>query len=289
MRSGSTVLRRRSSGREYRGAAPKAFGGSLDSISTKPIRLTDPEPVRGFLEADPVGNAFAWHWAFQQRDRDIAADQLPPRAVFSLSHGTPPITFRFGSLTAKNSEAAETVLQAATPGPAFVLITDLGLLDALPSRAHVVHVRPAWLHQLDSKDFVNVQEHEIRPVPVEWAPTVANLWEPEWDAVPYVRSRLEDGPSVGIFDGERLVAWYATHIETNRVAVMGFLHVLEEYRHRGYASSLSSALSKEIFRAGKIPACHVYADNESSLRLMASLGLWRVKQHAFVEVEFGDR
>jgi len=233
-----------------------------------------------------VVNAFGWHWAFQQRNRDVAADQLPPRAVFTLGHGTPPITFRFGSLAANNSKAAETVLQAATPGPAFVLISDLGLLDALRARADVAHVRSAWLHQLDSKDFVDVQEHEVRPVPAIWAPTIANLWEPEWDAVPYVRSRLEDGPSVGIFDREKLIAWYATHIVTDRVAMMGFLHVLDEYRHQRYARSLSCALSQEIFRDGKIPACHVYADNEPSLRLMNSLGLRRVREQAFVEVTF---
>ena len=269
--------------------ATKAFGGSPDSIPTNLIRLNDPEPVRGFLEADPVGNALVWHWAFQQRDRDVAADQLPPRAVFTLSEGTPPITFRFGSLTATDPRAAETVLQAAAPGPAFVLVTDLGLLDALRARADVIDVRIAWLYQLDSEDFVDAQEHEIsRPVPAKWAPEIAKLWEPEWEAAPYVRSRLESGPSVGIFDGDRLVAWYATHVVTDRVAVMGFLHVLDEYRHRGYARSLSCALAKEIFRSGRIPACHVYADNEPSLRLMDSLGLRRVKEQAFVEVEFRE-
>ena len=286
MRSASTVPRRRSWDREPSDPAAKAFGGSLDSVHTKPIRLTDPEPVRGFLEADPVGNALVWHWAFQQRNRDVAADQLPPRAVFTLSHGTPPITFRFGGLTAADAGAAESVLQAATPGPAFVLVTDLGLFDALRGRADIAHVRTAWLYRLDTEDFVDVQEHEVRPVPANWAPAIAKLWEPEWEAAPYVQSRLESGPSVGIFDGERLVAWYATHVVTDRVAVMGFLHVLDEYRHRGYARSLSCALSKEIFRAGKIPACHVYSDNEPSLRLMDSLGLRRVRQQAFVEVTF---
>ena len=260
-------------------------GVSIPS-STQPVRIDDPNRVRGFLEADPVANALAWHWTFQQRDRDVHADRLPPHALLTLSHGTPPMDFRFGTVTATDADAAETVLQAATPGPAFVMITDLGLLDALRARAHVVGVRPAWLYRIDREDFVDVQEHEVRPVPVSFAPMIAKLWEPEWEATPYIRSRLESGPSVGIFDGDELVAWYGTHMVTDRVAVMGFLHVLDEYRHRGYARSLSCALVKEIFRGGRIPACHVYADNEPSLNLMDSLGLRRVKQQAFVEVEF---
>ena len=260
-------------------------GVSIPS-STQPVRIDDPNPVRGFLEADPVANALAWHWTFQQRDRDVHADRLPPRALLTLSHGTPPMDFRFGTVTATDAHAAETVLQAATPGPASVMITDLGLLDGLRARAHVVGVRPAWLYRIDREDFVDVQEHEVRPVPVSFAPMIAKLWEPEWEATPYIQSRLESGPSVGIFDGDRLVAWYGTHMVTDRVAVMGFLHVLDAYRHRGYARSLSCALMKEIFRGGRIPACHVYADNGPSLRLMDSLGLRRVKQQAFVEVEF---
>ena len=242
--------------------------------------------MRPFLESDPVGNAFVVNWAFHQRDRDVFADQLPPRAVLTAGHGTPPMTFRFCGLAARDAGAAEVVLQGAAPGEAFLFISDLGLLDAVRARANRVHVRPAWLYRVDQEDLVDAQAHEVRPVPVSSAPMIAKLWEPEWDAVPYIRSRLESGPSAGIFDGDRLVAWYGTHIVTDRVAVMGFLHVLDEYRHRGYARSLSCALAKEIFRSGRIPACHVYADNEPSLRLMDSLGLRRVKRQAFIEIDF---
>ena len=74
-------------------------GVSIPS-STQPVRIDDPNRVRGFLEADPVENAFAWHWTYQQRDRDVHADRLPPRALLTLSHGTPPMDFRFGTVTA---------------------------------------------------------------------------------------------------------------------------------------------------------------------------------------------
>lgn len=253
---------------------------------TKPIHVDDPEAVRGFLESDPVGNAFVVNWALHQTARDLYADRIPPRAVFTSSEGAPPITFRFCGLSAMDAKAADVVLEAAAPGEAFVFLPDLGLLDAVRRHANVVDFRPAWLYRLDPESFVDVQEHEVRPVPLSNAAMIAKFWEPEWDAKPYIRSRLESGPSVGIFDGDRLVAWYGAHIVTDRVAVMGFLHVLDEYRHRGYARSLSCALSKEIFRGGRIPACHVYLDNEPSLHLMDSLGLQRVKQQAFLEVDF---
>jgi len=262
------------------------LAGASIPPGTKPIHVDDPELVRGFLESDPVENAFTVNWALHQTDRDVYADRLPPRAVFTSSHGTSPITFRFCGLAATDAKAADAVLESAAPGEAFLFLPNLGLLDAVRRHANPVHVRPAWLYRLDPESFVDAQEHEVRPVPPSNAALIAKLWEPEWDAAPYIRSRLESGPSVGIFEGDRLVAWYGSHIVTDRVVMMGFLHVLDEYRHRGYARSLSSALSKEIFRGGRIPACHVYLDNEPSLHLMDSLGLQRVKQQAFVEVEF---
>jgi ribosomal protein S18 acetylase RimI-like enzyme len=257
--------------------------------ATDPIRVDDPESVRDFLESDPIEKAFPLYWTFHRDNRDIYADGLPPRAVLTMGHDSPPFGFRFCTLAARDAETAGGVLGAASPGPASLFVSDLGLLDTVKSYAEVESVRPAWLYRLDPEDFVDAQAHEVRAVPFTAAPLIVRLWDPEWDAVPYVRSRLESGPSFGIFEGDRPVAWYATHAVTDRVTVMGFLHVLDEFRHRGYARSLSCALIKEIFRTGRIPACHVYIDNEPSLRLMDSLGMRRVKQQAFVEVEFRHR
>jgi len=254
--------------------------------ATQAIHVDDPASVRAFLESDPVENAFAWHWAFQQRGRDLYVDRIPPPTILTESHANPPITFRFSVLAGADRESARIVLQAARPGEAFLMLQNPELIDVVRARANAVAIRPAWLYRLDRENFRDVQAHDVRPIPASWAAKIANLWEPEWDAVPYVRSRLEAGPAVGIYDGDELVAWYATHISTDRVAVMGFLHVLDKYRHRGYARSLSCALSKEIFRQGKIPACHVYEENTPSLALMDSLGLTRIKRQAFVQASF---
>jgi len=77
------------------------------------------------------------------------------------------------------------------------------------------------------------------------------------------------------------VAWYLTHLETEHIVMLGFLYVLEEHRHKGYAKSLSCALIKQAFARGKIPACHVYTDNAPSIRLMESLGFHRVCTQAW--------
>jgi len=248
--------------------------------------VENPETIRSVVERDPVETSFLSYWVFHQLARDVYVDGLPPRAVLSISHATPPITFRLASLAAADPGSAEVVLEAVTPGPSFVFLSDLDLVDSFRQHADIERLRPAWLYRLDHDGFVDVQRHEVRPVDPSWAPMIAPLWDSDWDSTNYVRTRLEQGPALGIYDGDELVAWYATHLETDRVVIMGFLHVLDAYRGRGYARSLSCALAKEIFRRGKTPACHVYEDNAPSLRLMDSLGLRRVKRQAFAEATF---
>ena len=75
--------------------------------------------MRPFLESDPIENAFAWHWAFQQKGRDLYVDRIPPTAILTESHANPPITFRFSVLAGADRESARIVLQAARPGEAF--------------------------------------------------------------------------------------------------------------------------------------------------------------------------
>ena len=234
-----------------------------------------------------MGNAFPWFRIFHVGD-DAYVDGFPPKAVLSLGQLPLPAPFRFCTLHATDPAAAKSVLSPMPSGPAFFFFTETWMLDLARERAALDHTRPSWLFQLRREDFLDEQEHEVRPVGIEWAGQIAKWWDPENPTEPYVRSRLENGLSAGIYDEDRLVAWYATHVETDKVVIMGFLHVLDEYRRKGYARSLSCALSKEIFRRGKIPACHVYMDNEPSIRLMESLRLRKGKQQVFTGLEINQ-
>ncbi len=123
----------------------------------------------------------------------------------------------------------------------------------------------------------------MRPVTPEWAPVIAKIWEPDWPAERYIRGRIENGPSFGVYVDGQLVAWDMTHFETDRVVMMGFLHVLDAHRGKGYAKSTGSALIKEILRRGKIPACHVREDNTPSLVLTESLGFRKVRKQVWAD------
>ncbi len=210
-------------------------------------------------------------------------DGLPPKALLLVA---PPPWIPDGngiSFHGEDAQAAASVCEALPPGRILFHVTDEWLLGSLEPRAREIDPHPAWLFALDAKDFVDMQRDEVRPLTAEWAPRVATAWDPDADEEPYVRERIEAGPSAAVYVDGKPVAWGMTHFETDRLTEMGFLHVLEPFRRKGYARSVASALVKEILARGKIPILHVYADNVPSLELTASLGFRKVKRQVWGE------
>ncbi|HEY7588513.1 MAG TPA: GNAT family N-acetyltransferase [Thermoplasmata archaeon] len=251
---------------------------------TQAIPPLDRDGVRAYLEMDAVANAVIWNRVIDDAGSwDVFVDRLPPSAVLGLEkperEGEPTGVV----LHAANPIAATDVAQALPSGFIFFHLAEEWTLPLLEARADRIHARPAWLFALDAKDFVDLQRHETQPLSEDAALMVARLWEPEWPAEGYVRRRIRDGPSFAIYADGRPVAWALTHFETDRVSMMGFLHVLEEYRGKGYAKSVSSALVKDILARGKTPALHVYVDNGPSLQLTAALGFHRVTRQIWGE------
>ncbi len=242
--------------------------------------------MRTFLDEDPVGNSVVWNRVFQQPDyRELFVEAVPPKAVLVLAPPRPPVPSLF-ALHATDLGAADRVMRAIPSGPAFFHLTNLALLERSRPRATEMHTRPAWLFRLEREDFVDMQRHDVRPVTPERAPMIAKLWEPDWPSESYVRSRIVAGPTFGVYVDGELVAWDMTHFETDTVVMMGFLHALEGHRGKGYAKSTASALVKEILRRGKIPACHVYEDNEASIRLTEGLGFKKIKMQVWADAVF---
>src|SRR2546430_15670511 len=108
----------------------------------------------------------------------------------------------------------------------------------------------------------------VRPLDPKWSGQVAALWEPEWPAEGYVRRRIETGPTAAVYDGGRPVAWALTHMVTDRVGIIGMVHVLEAYRRKGLAPAVVSAISQDPIRAGETPALHAYVGNVAAPSLL---------------------
>ncbi|MBN2899420.1 MAG: GNAT family N-acetyltransferase [Clostridia bacterium] len=87
-------------------------------------------------------------------------------------------------------------------------------------------------------------------------------------SVQYIRDRIEKGVSLGLYKNERLVGWIMTHDD----GAMGFLHILETYRNKGYAMALSVSLIKMLRAMGEIPFVHIEPHNNQSMQLALKAG-----------------
>ena len=246
----------------------------------------DRDGVRGFLGQDPVGNAVVWDRVFQQDDHQVFVEGEPLRGLIAIRRGRRENSPNFIVLHASDVETAGALCERIPTGFAIFHLTDEFPLAILEPRATEFRPRPAWLFRLDSATFLAKTDARVRALDPRWAGRVAKLWEPDWPAESYVVGRIETAPTAAIYEDEEPVAWALTHMVTDKVGVIGMVHVLDGFRRKGLARSVVSAISRDLIRLGKIPALHAYVDNAASLALFPTLGFRKVRRQAWGDAVF---
>lgn len=253
--------------------------------STTSLRTEDRALVERFLLQDPVTTAVTWNRAFDMEGpKQIYMDADPPHAVLAVAR--PPWAEGGAGIAmhAVDVRAAQELMAAWPRGAVFLHLSEEWMLPLVEARAERFDGGVFWLFALDPRDFVDHEGAGVEPLDPKWADMIGKVWDPEWErAGAHVRARIEAGHAYAVYEDGKPVAWAFLHFETEKVSMMGFLHVLEPYRRKGYARSVSSALVKDILARGKVPALHVKTDNAPSLEMTASLGFHRVKTQVWGE------
>lgn len=97
----------------------------------------------------------------------------------------------------------------------------------------------------------------------------------------YIRESIRKGVSAGIYDSGRLAAWTMTHDDL----AIGFLHVLKDYRRRGYAEVLTISMIQQLREQGKMPFVHIEETNPKSMQLALKLGFKEDRRVHWFEIE----
>ncbi|NBG87077.1 GNAT family N-acetyltransferase [Isachenkonia alkalipeptolytica] len=102
----------------------------------------------------------------------------------------------------------------------------------------------------------------------------------EYTSKEYIIERIQKGIGLGIYKNEKLVAWILTHDD----GAMGFLHVLPEYRGKGYARELSIAMIRKLREQGEITFIHIEEDNKESMSLSRKMGFVKERLVHWVKI-----
>lgn len=84
----------------------------------------------------------------------------------------------------------------------------------------------------------------------------------------YIRDRIKVGHAFGIMEDGKLVAWAMTHEE----GTIGILHVLEDYRRKGYAQKINVKLVESLRSAGLPCLSHIVHENLASTNMSLKNG-----------------
>ncbi len=252
---------------------------------TPPNRSTDPARVKAFLDEDPVGTAVVWNRAFDMEgDREVYADGTPPVGVLAIARPAWAGGAAGIAMHATEPAAAQRLMDAWPHGEVFFHLGDEWMLSLVEPHAEKLDAGVFWLFALDRRDFVDRTRARVEPLDPRWADRVGKIWDPDWEGSGgYVEKRIRAGHAYAVYEDGKPVAWTFLHFETPKVGMMGFLHVLEPFRGKGYARAVGTALAKDILDRGKIPALHVKTDNVASLELTSSLGFHRVKKQVWAD------
>jgi len=80
--------------------------------------------------------------------------------------------------------------------------------------------------------------------------------------------RINEGISACIREDGKAVAWGATHDDKS----LGFLHVIEGYRNKGYAKDIGRALINKKKELNELPYINIECENDKSIKLSEGMG-----------------
>lgn len=96
----------------------------------------------------------------------------------------------------------------------------------------------------------------------------------------YVEERISKSISAAIMKKDKLVAWGLTHDD----GALGSLHVLDEYRKRGYGKEILISLIHQNRKLGKISFAQIEEKNLKATNLIEQLGFVKDRRVSWIKL-----
>ncbi len=96
----------------------------------------------------------------------------------------------------------------------------------------------------------------------------------------YVEERIIKSISAAIMKKDKLVAWGLTHDD----GALGSLHVLDEYRKKGYGKEIMISLIHQNRKLGKISFAQIEEKNQKAINLAEQLGFIKDRRVSWIKL-----
>lgn len=135
---------------------------------------------------------------------------------------------------------------------------------------------------LDPDIPLNRPNSEIAPIDKSFANFMyENSDYRDFISIEYIQDRLTKDISAGITINDKLVAWGFTHDD----GALGFLHVLKDYRKKGYGLDILLGLIEKRKLVNKPIFGNIVPENLPSIKLLNKLGLKPDRRVSWIKVK----
>ena len=186
----------------------------------------------------------------------------------AMARRYPPAIAPFAALSELSPECFDALRALMSPSENAVLFT----LEPVTVHGGFKTVLAATGEQMIGTPADTPMSAEIVRLGVDDAPAMVDLAELTKPG-PFTLRTHELGTFFGIKVGGRLVAMTGERMKPAKFTEMTAVCVHPEYRGRGYAQMLLSAISKQIIARGETPFLHVFSDNAAAIALYRRQGM----------------
>jgi 8-oxo-dGTP diphosphatase len=125
--------------------------------------------------------------------------------------------------------------------------------------------------------YHNKNVKKLRPEHADYI--YKNYTYKEFTDVHYLKDRINKSGGFGFFIDEKLVGWVLTHDD----GAIGILHVMKNYRKKGYAEALMLSIINKLRIENKIPFAQIVENNTPSMNLAKKLGFIPLEEIHWIE------
>lgn len=186
----------------------------------------------------------------------------------ALARRYPPAIAPFAALSESSQECFSALRELMLPSEQAVLFT----LEPVTASAGFKIALAATGEQMIGMPAEAATSAEIVRLGAADAPAMVELAELTKPG-PFTLRTHELGTFFGIRADGRLVAMTGERMKPARYTEITAVCVHPDYRGRGYAQMLLSAVSRQIAARGEIPFLHVFSDNNAAIALYRRQGM----------------
>ncbi len=103
----------------------------------------------------------------------------------------------------------------------------------------------------------------------------------EFISIEYITQRIRKGISAGIYKDNKLVSWGITQDD----GAIGFLHILDNYREKGYGYKVVLSMVYKLVKNRNLPFAYIEPSNEKSINLFLKLGFKKNKRAHWFQIK----